>query len=62
MRRHERLIVAAGVFGLLGLWEAMVRLGRLDASLAPAPTTILESLIRLGKRPEVLTSLGVTAW
>ena len=62
MRRHERLIVAAGVFGFLGLWEAMVRLGRLDASLAPAPSTIVGALIRLGKRPEVLTSLGVTAW
>jgi NitT/TauT family transport system permease protein len=62
MRRHERLIVAAGVLGLLGLWEAMVRLGRLNASLAPAPGTILESLIRLGRRPEVLASLGVTAW
>jgi NitT/TauT family transport system permease protein len=61
MRRHERLLVAAGVLGLLGLWEAMVRLGRLDATLAPAPSTILESLARLGKRPEVLTSLGVTA-
>ena len=62
MRRHERLIVAAGVLGLFGLWETMVRLGRLDASLAPAPSTIVEALIRLGKRPEVLTSLGVTAW
>src|SRR6266536_2277075 len=61
MRRHERLVVAAGVLGLLGLWEAMVRLGRLDATLAPAPSTILESLARLGQRPEVLTSLGVTA-
>jgi len=61
MPRRERLFVAAGVLGLLGLWEAMVRLGRLDATLAPAPTTILESLIRLGQRPEVLTSLGVTA-
>ena len=61
MPQRERLFVAAGVLGLLGLWEAMVRLGRLDATLAPAPTTILESLIRLGQRPEVLTSLGVTA-
>jgi ABC-type nitrate/sulfonate/bicarbonate transport system permease component len=61
MRRQERLFVAAGVLGLLGLWEAMVRLGRLDATLAPAPTTILEALIRLGRRPEVMTSLGVTA-
>ena len=61
MRRQERLFVAAGVLGLLGLWEAMVRLGRLDATLAPAPTTILEALIRLVWRPEVMTSLGVTA-
>jgi ABC-type nitrate/sulfonate/bicarbonate transport system permease component len=61
MLRRERLFVAAGVLGLLGLWEAMVRLGRLDATLAPAPTTILEALIRLGRRPEVVTSLGVTA-
>jgi NitT/TauT family transport system permease protein len=61
MRRQERLFVAAGVLGLLALWEAMVRLGRLDATLAPAPTTILEALIRLGRRPEVVTSLGVTA-
>jgi NitT/TauT family transport system permease protein len=61
MLRRERLFVAAGVLALLGLWEAMVRLGRLDATLAPAPTTILEALLRLGRRPEVVTSLGVTA-
>jgi sulfonate transport system permease protein len=61
MRRQERLFVAAGVLGLLALWEAMVRLGRLDATLAPAPTTTIEALIRLGRRPEVVTSLGVTA-
>ena len=41
MRRHERLIVAAVVLGLFALWEALVRLGRLDASLAPAPSTVL---------------------
>ena len=62
MRRHERAIVAASVLGLLVLWEALVRLGRLDAGLAPAPSTILDALGRLLKRPEVLTSLGVTAW
>jgi NitT/TauT family transport system permease protein len=39
-----------------------VRLGRLDASLAPAPSSIVASLLRLARRPEVLTSLGVTAW
>jgi len=62
MRRHERLIVAAAVLGLFALWEALVRMGRLDASLAPAPSTVVESLVRLAGRPEVLASLGVTAW
>jgi ABC-type nitrate/sulfonate/bicarbonate transport system permease component len=62
MRRHERVIVAASVLGLLVLWEALVRLGRLDPGLAPAPSAILDALVRLLKRPEVLTSLGVTAW
>ena len=62
MRRHERLVVAAGVTGLLVLWEVLARLGRLDVSLAPAPSTIVDSLIRLLRRPEVLASLGVTAW
>ena len=62
MRRHERLIVAAGVLGVSLLWEGLVRLEWLDASLAPAPSSILDSLIRLSGRPEVLQSLGVTAW
>jgi NitT/TauT family transport system permease protein len=62
MRRHERLIAAAGVLGLFLLWEGLVHLGRLDASLAPAPSSILESLLRLTRQPEVLTSLWVTAW
>jgi ABC-type nitrate/sulfonate/bicarbonate transport system permease component len=62
MRRHERLIVAAAVLGLFALWEALVRAGRIDASLAPAPSTVVESLIRLAGRPEVRASLGVTAW
>ena len=61
MRRRERLIVAAGILGLLAAWEALVRSGRLDASLAPAPSTI-QALVRLLRRPEVLTSLAVTAW
>jgi len=62
MRRHERVIVAAVVLGLFGLWEALGRLGRIDASLAPAPSTILGALVRLLERPEVLASLAVTAW
>ena len=62
MRRRERLVVAAAVLALVGLWEAMVRLGRLDAGVAPAPSTILNALNGLLRRPEVLQSLGVTAW
>jgi ABC-type nitrate/sulfonate/bicarbonate transport system permease component len=62
MRRHERLIVAGGGVGLFLLWELLVRRGVLDASLAPAPSAILDALLHLVQRPEVLTSLGVTAW
>ena len=62
MRRRERLIVAAAVLALVGLWEAMVRLGRLDAGVAPAPSTVLTALKALLGRPEVLQSFGVTAW
>jgi NitT/TauT family transport system permease protein len=62
MRRHERLIVAAGGLGLVLLWELLVRRGVLDASFTPAPSTILNALLALAHRPEVLTSLGVTAW
>jgi ABC-type nitrate/sulfonate/bicarbonate transport system permease component len=62
MRRHERLIVAAAALGLFALWETLVRTGRLDASLAPAPSTVIQSLVRLAGRPEVLASLWVTAW
>ena len=62
MRRHERLIVAAAILGLLALWEVLARIGRIDATLAPAPTTIVESLVRLLGRPEVRLSLAVTGW
>ena len=62
MRRHERLIVAAGGLGLVLLWELLVRRGVLDASLTPAPSVVLDALLKLARRPEVLTSLGVTAW
>src|SRR5262244_460732 len=62
MRRHERLIVAAAVLGLLALWEVLARLGRIDPTLAPAPTTIVDALVRLAARPEVRASLAVTGW
>ena len=62
MRRYERLIVAAATLALFGLWEALARLGLVDPSLAPAPTVVAGALIRLLGRPEVLASLGVTAW
>jgi NitT/TauT family transport system permease protein len=62
MRRHERVIAAAGGLGLLALWEGLARLGWLDPSLVPAPSAIAGALVRLAGRPEVLVSLGVTAW
>ena len=62
MRRHERLVVAAGALALVLLWEVLVRRGAIDASLAPAPSTIAGALLTLVRRPEVLASLGVTAW
>ena len=62
MRRYERLIVAAATLALFGLWEALARLGLVDPSLAPAPPVVAGALIRLLGRPEVLASLGVTAW
>lgn len=62
MRRHERLIVAAAILALFALWETLSRLGLLDPSLAPAPSVVAGALVRLAGRPEVLASLGVTAW
>ena len=62
MRRHERLIVAAAILALFALWEGLARLGLLDPSLAPAPTVVVDALVRLLGRSEVLASLGVTAW
>jgi NitT/TauT family transport system permease protein len=62
MRRPERFIVAAGVLGFFLLWEGLVHRGWLDAGLAPAPSSVLDALVRLLGRPEVLASLGVTAW
>ncbi len=62
MRGHERLIVTAAVLALGALWEGLARLGLLDPSLLPAPSVVGEALVRLLARPEVLASLGVTAW
>jgi NitT/TauT family transport system permease protein len=62
MRRHERLIVAAAILALFALWEGLARLGLVDPSLAPAPSVVAAALVRLAGRPEVLASLGVTAW
>jgi len=62
MRRHERLIVAAAILALFALWEGLARLGLVDPSLAPAPSAVAAALVRLAGRPEVLASLGVTAW
>jgi len=62
MRRHERLIAAAAILALFALWEGLARLGLVDPSLAPAPSVVAAALVRLAGRPEVLASLGVTAW
>ena len=62
MRRQERLIVAAAILALFALWEGLARLGLVDPSLAPAPSVVAAALVRLAGRPEVLASLGVTAW
>lgn len=62
MRRSERLVVAAAALGVLLGWEALVRSGWIDGSLAPAPSVIAPALVGLLTRPEVLASLGVTAW
>lgn len=62
MRRSERLVVAAAALGALLGWEGLVRRGWIDGGLAPAPSVIAPALVGLLTRPEVLTSLGVTAW
>jgi ABC-type nitrate/sulfonate/bicarbonate transport system permease component len=62
MRRHERLIVAAAVLGLFALWEVLARRGRIDPTLAPPPSAIVDALMRLAARPEVRASLAVTGW
>ncbi|HXG04811.1 MAG TPA: ABC transporter permease subunit [Candidatus Binatia bacterium] len=62
MRRSERLVVAAAALGAVLGWEALVRRGWIDGGLAPAPSVIAPALVALLTRPEVLTSLGVTAW
>jgi ABC-type nitrate/sulfonate/bicarbonate transport system permease component len=62
MRRHERLIAAAAILALFALWEGLARLGLVDPSLEPAPSVVAAALVRLAGRPEVLASLGVTAW
>jgi NitT/TauT family transport system permease protein len=61
MRRLEPLLVAAGVVGFFGLWEAMVALGVINARIAPAPSTIAPMVVELLSRGTVLKSLGVTA-
>lgn len=60
MRRLEPLLVAVGVAGIFGLWEAMVAIGWIDARIAPAPSTIAPMLVELLGRGTVLRSLGVT--
>lgn len=60
MRRLEPLLVAAGVLGVFGLWEAMVGAGAIDPRIAPPPSVIAPMLVELLGRTTVLRSLGVT--
>ncbi len=60
MRILEPLLVAAGIAGFFGLWEAMVAVQALDARIAPPPSVIAPMLVELLSRAAVLTSLGVT--
>jgi len=61
MRRLEPLLVAAGIVGFFGLWEVMVASRLLDASIAPAPSTIAPMLVELLGRGTVMRSLAVTS-
>ena len=48
------LIGAAGLLGFLGLWEAVVRLGLVDAFFLPAPTQVLERMQQLASGPDAV--------
>ena len=45
MRYLEPLLVAVGVCGIFGLWEAMVAGGIINARIAPPPSTIAPMLV-----------------
>ncbi len=62
MRYLEPLLVAVGVCGIFGLWEAMVAAGIVNARIAPAPSTIAPMLVELLGRANVIKSLGVTLY
>jgi taurine transport system permease protein len=46
------VIGAAGLTGLLGLWEALVRLGFIDPFFLPAPSQVLARMQTLATGPE----------
>ena len=48
------LIGAAGLLGFLGLWEAVVGLGLVDAFFLPAPTQVLERMQQLASGPDAV--------
>src|SRR3546814_35857 len=61
MRGREPMLAAGFGRALVGVWEAAVALGVLNARIAPAPSTIAPMLVELLGRGTVRKSLGVTA-
>lgn len=59
-RKVEWLLVALGVLALVGVWQWLVTAGFLDASIIPAPGTIVPMVFELLGRPAVLRSLWIT--
>jgi NitT/TauT family transport system permease protein len=64
--KRERLVALAAPIALLGVWEALVRLGALDSRFFPAPSSIVGTFYALtfpptsqpGLLEHIVTSLG----
>jgi NitT/TauT family transport system permease protein len=56
--RRRRLLQLASIAAVLAAWEAMVRLGAVDALFVPAPSAVARALITIG--PEAGRRLGET--
>ena len=62
MHRIELAFVCACALAFVVAWELLVDVGRLDAGITPAPSTIATTLVELLERKRILMSLGVTIW